>query len=487
MPSCRDSSLVNHKILYYNDRDCEVSALTLKEYLASLRGKRVAVIGAGLSNRPLIGLLASAGVQTAVYDKSTPAALGRFYDEYSAMGVQFHLGENYLDGLSGDVIFRTPSFLPFRPELSAAVKAGAVVTSEMEVFFKLCPCPILAVTGSDGKTTTTTVISRLLEASGRKVWLGGNIGRPLLAQVDQINPEDAAVLELSSFQLHSMDCSPDVAVITNIAPNHLDIHKDYQDYIDAKKQIFLHQRQDARLVLNRDNAVTAACAKEANSSVWWFSRKQSVCPGVYLRPDDVICARIGEQETEIMPAAAIRIPGMHNVENMMTAFAAVWGTVPVEVMGRVARTFPGVAHRLEKIREKDGVTFINDSIASSPDRTIAGLACFAGKVILIAGGKDKGVPFDSLGPAVCEHVKKLFLTGLTAGKIKAAVEAAPAYRPGSPEIFVIDDFTETVLAAADAAQPGDTVLLSPASTSFDRFKNFEERGDLFRKIVEGMD
>ena len=460
--------------------------MTLHEYLTSLRTKRVAVVGAGLSNRPLIGLLADAGVETTVYDKSTPAALGAFYDTYSAKGVRFQLGEDYLAGLSGDVIFRTPSFLPFRPELAAAAAKGAVVTSEMEVFFKLCPCPIVAVTGSDGKTTTTTVIAKLLEAAGKNVWLGGNIGHPLLAEVDKIKPEDMAVLELSSFQLHSMDCTPDVAVITNIAPNHLDIHKDYQDYIDAKKQIFLHQRPDARLVLNRDNAVTAACAGEAPGRVWWFSRRQSVSPGAYLRADGVICVCADGQETPVMPADELRVPGMHNVENMMTAFAAVWGLVPPEVMRQVASSFTGVAHRLEKVRMKDGVTFINDSIASSPDRTMAGLACFDEKIILIAGGKDKGVPFDSLGPAVCRHVKKLFLTGLTAEKIRAAVEGAEEYRPGAPEIYMIDDFTETILAAAAAAQPGDTVLMSPASTSFDRFRNFEERGDLFKKIVKEM-
>ena len=461
--------------------------MTLKEYLASLRGKRVAVVGAGLSNRPLIALLAEAGVETAVYDKSAPDALGEFYDRYSAMGVAFHLGENYLEGLTGDVIFRTPSFLPFRPELAAAVKAGAVVTSEMEVFMALCPCPIVAVTGSDGKTTTTTLISELLKAAGRKVWLGGNIGHPLLAEVDQMSPADVAVLELSSFQLHSMRCSPDVAVITNIAPNHLDIHKDYQDYIDAKKQIFLHQRQNARLVLNRDNAVTAACAGEANSFVCWFSRREQASPGVWLRPDGVICACFGGEEREVLPAAEMKIPGMHNVENMMAAFAAVWGMVPVDAMRQVARSFLGVAHRLETVRVLRGVTYINDSIASSPDRTRAGLACFREKVILIAGGKDKGVPFDSLGPAVCEHVKRLYLTGLTAEKIREAVESAPAYRTGVPEIITMDDFDAAVKAAAAGAEPGDTVLLSPASTSCDRFKNFAERGDRFRRLIEEME
>ena len=475
-------------MLYYNISDREVYTLTLKEYLASLRGKRVTVIGAGLSNRPLIGLLAEAGVETTVCDRSDADALGGFYEDMCAKGVGFHLGESYLDGLGGDVIFRTPSVLPTRPELAAAAADGVVVTSEMEVFMALCPCQVIAVTGSDGKTTTTTLIARMQEAAGRKVWLGGNIGHPLLAEVDGMGPEDVAVLELSSFQLHSMNCSPDVAVITNIAPNHLDIHRDYQDYIDAKKQIFLHQRQNARLVLNRDNEVTCACMGEANSFLWWFSRRESVSPGVYLGPDGVIRARLaGGEEIAVMAADEIRIPGMHNVENVMCAMAAVWGLVPAPVMARVAREFPGVAHRLETVRVLRGVTYINDSIASSPDRTCAGLACFPEKVILIAGGKDKGVPFDKLGPAVCRHVKKLFLTGLTAGKIEQAVKNAPEYRPGAPEIFVLEDFAETVRAAAAAAAPGDTVLLSPASTSFDRFKNFEQRGETFRHIVEEME
>ena len=473
--------------MYYNSIDREVCSLTLKEYIASLGGKRVAVVGAGLSNRPLIDLLADAGIDTTVYDKADAAALGSFYQSRAARGVKFSLGEHYLDALDGDVVFRSPSVLPFRPELVRLAEKGALITSEMEVFFRLCPCPIVAVTGSDGKTTTTTVIAKLLETAGRRVWLGGNIGRPLLADVDKIGPEDAAVLELSSFQLHSMTCAPDVAVITNIAPNHLDIHKDYADYIDAKKRIFLQQKPTGKLVLNRDNDVTRSCADEAPGRVWWFSRKEAVTPGVFLRPDGVICASVDGQVTEIMPAADIKVPGVHNVENMMTAFAALWGLVPPETMADVARTFQGVAHRLETVRVHKGVTYINDSIASSPDRTLAGLACFDEKIILIAGGKDKGVPFDPLGPAICRHVKKLYLTGLTAGKIKAAVESAPEYRPGAPEIFVLDDFTETVRAAAAAAEPGDTVLMSPASTSFDRFKNFEERGELFRKIVMEME
>ena len=350
-------------------RQKEDDTLTLTEYMASLAGKRVAVIGAGVSNRPLIGLLADAGADTAVYDRSTPDALGDFYSEYAARGVTFHLGDDYLDSLDGDVIFRTPSFLPTQPALAQAAARGALVTSEMEVFLRLCPCPVIAVTGSDGKTTTTTLIARMLEAAGRKVWLGGNIGRPLLADVDDMAPEDAAVLELSSFQLHSMTCAPDVAVITNIAPNHLDIHRDYQDYIDAKRQIFLNQRPEAKLVLNHDNAVTAACAGEAKCRIWWFSRRQAVGPGVYLAPDGTIRARLPDgEERAVMAAGDIRIPGMHNVENVMCAMAAVWDLVPPEAMARVAREFTGVPHRLETVRAgAGGVRARKEAVPHGPD------------------------------------------------------------------------------------------------------------------------
>ncbi len=461
--------------------------MTLKDYLSDLKNKAVTVVGAGISNRPLVRLLADAGVSVTVCDRSDPDALGEFYSECAARGVRFRLGEGYLDGLSGDVIFRTPGMHPGHPALRAAAERGAVITSEMEAFFSLCPCRIFAVTGSDGKTTTTTVIAELLKAAGLTVWLGGNIGRPLLADADRIRPSDAAVLELSSFQLHSMYCAPDVAVITNLSPNHLDVHPSYEDYIDAKKQIFRHQGSGGRLVLNRDNAPAAACAEEAKGAVRWFSRAGAVDDGVFLRADGMICAANGGREREILSAAELLVPGVHNIENMMAAFAAAEGYVPPEVMADTARRFTGVAHRLEKIRVLRGVTYINDSIASSPNRTMAGLACFEDKVILIAGGKDKGISYDALGPAVCRHVKRLYLTGMTAGVIRDAVVNAPEYAPGKPEIYVMDDFDETVKAAAAGAEDGDVVILSPASTSFDRFRNFEERGDAFRRVVEGLE
>lgn len=464
----------------------EVRTLTLRNYLTSLAGKRVTVIGAGVSNRPLIGLLAEAGVCLTVCDKASSEALGDFYIENTAKGVRFAVGEGYMDAIDGDIIFRTPGMHPNHPALRAAAERGAIVTSEMELFLSLCPCRVFAVTGSDGKTTTTTLIARLLENAGYTVWLGGNIGRPLLSDVDKMKPSDTVVLELSSFQLHSMKCAPAVALITNISPNHLDVHPSYQDYIDAKKQVFRGQSADARLVLNLDNDQTVACAPEAKGAVSWFSRNRTVVDGAFLRADGMICLAVHGESTEILPASELRIPGVHNIENMMAAFAAVSGYVDAEIMRQTARMFTGVAHRLEKIRVLRDVTYINDSIASSPNRTIAGLSCFAEKVILIAGGKDKGISYDAIGPAICQHVKKLFLTGMTAEVIRAAVEKAPEYHVGAPEIHMIDGFDDSIRAASAAAEAGDTVLLSPASTSFDRFKNFEERGDRFRRVVEEL-
>ena len=457
--------------------------MTLQEYLASLRGRRIAVIGAGISNRPLIGLLAEAGLVVEVRDRSQlPDELAAAWER---QGVSFRLGDDYLEDLRADVIFRTPGLHPYHPALRKAAEAGAVITSEMEVFLSLCPCRVFAVTGSDGKTTTTTLIAEMLREAGKTVWLGGNIGRPLLAETDRIEPDDAAVLELSSFQLHSMSCSPDVAVITNLAPNHLDVHPDYADYVAAKKQIFLGQAPGARLVLNLDNEDTRACAPEAPGQVLWFSRRQRA-EGAFLREDGMLCLCRDGETTDVLPASELLVPGVHNIENMLAAFAAVSGSADAEAMRRTARRFTGVAHRLEKVRVLRGVTFINDSIASSPNRTIAGLRCFGEKVILIAGGKDKGISYDELGPVICAHVKKLFLTGMTADVIRRSTENAPAYRPGALEIRVYEDFAETIRAAAAAAREGDVVLLSPASTSFDRFRNFEERGNAFRAVVEGL-
>ena len=456
--------------------------MTLREYVDSLRNKTVAVLGIGVSNTPLVRLLLDHGIRVTACDKRTREELGALADELEGAGCALRLGPDYLEGLHEDVIFRTPGLRPDMPQIAAAVANGSVLTSEMEAFFQVCPCPIIAVTGSDGKTTTTTIIAELLKAAGKTVWLGGNIGHPLLCDAEGMQPHDYAVLELSSFQLMTMDRSPHIAVVTNLAPNHLDIHRDMAEYVAAKENIFRHQTAGDIAVFNADNAITAEQSTRAAGRSRRFSRQSPLSDGVFLRGDDIVC-RGPEGERVIMQTSDIRIPGVHNVENYMAAIAAVDGLVPDAVIRDFARSFGGVEHRIELVRTLHGVRYYNDSIASSPSRTIAGLRSFPEKVILIAGGYDKHIPFDALGPKVTAHVKLLVLCGATAGKIRAAVEAAPDYRPGHPEIIEVTPFRAAVEAARDRAIPGDVVTLSPACAAFDQFKNFAERGKVFKEIV----
>lgn len=458
--------------------------MTLRDYIESLRHKTVAVIGIGVSNTPLLELLLVEGIRVTACDKRSREQMGEQAEHLEQLGCELHLGADYLKDLDADVIFRTPGLRPDVPEIAACVDRGAVLTSEMEVFFEVCPCTIIAVTGSDGKTTTTTIIAELLKAAGKRVWVGGNIGHPLLCEADGMLATDYAVLELSSFQLMTMKHSPHIAVVTNLAPNHLDVHRDMAEYVAAKENIFRHQSGEDVAVFNADNDITAEQSHRAPGRARLFSRQDEVADGVFLRGEDIVC-RSGGHERAVMTTGDIKIPGVHNVENYMAAIAAVDGLVPDEVIRRFAREFGGVEHRIELVRTYRGVRYYNDSIASSPSRTIAGLRSFHEKVILIAGGYDKHIPFDVLGPEIVEHVKLLVLCGATADKIRAAVENAPGYQPGKPEILDVTPFTAAVEAARDRAQPGDVVTLSPACAAFDQFKNFAERGKFFKSIVDG--
>lgn len=447
------------------------------QYFHALKDKKIAVLGLGVSNRPLVRLLLDFGCNVTGCDKTPREKLDGEVLELEKAGCTLHVGENYLDGVEADVVFRTPGMHPANPAIQALVSRGAQVTSEMEVFFEVCPCTILAVTGSDGKTTTTTLVSEMLKAEGKTVWLGGNIGTPLLPLVRQMQPSDFAVVELSSFQLMDMKRSPARAVITNLAPNHLDIHKDMAEYVQAKTNIFRYQDENGILILNADNPITAAF--RGNGKTLFFSRQKEadVCLA-----DGVIC-RHGEK---VLKTSEILIPGVHNVENYMAAIAMVDGLVSDETIRQVARTFGGVEHRIELVRVKDGVRFYNDSIASSPSRTIAGLRSFPEKVILIAGGYDKHIPYDVLGPEICAHVKKLFLGGATGEKIRKAVISCPEYDLNTLEITDCGSFEPAVRAAAEAAKAGDVVLMSPASAAFDQFKNFMVRGDFYKKLVKEL-
>ena len=446
-----------------------------EQYFASLKNKKIAVLGLGVSNRPLVRLLLEFGCAVTGCDRTPREKLDEEVLELERAGCVLHTGDNYLDGVEADVVFRTPGMHPNNPAIRALADRGAEITSEMEAFFALCPCRIIAVTGSDGKTTTTTLISEMLKAQGYTVWLGGNIGTPLLPKAREMKCSDFAVVELSSFQLMDMQHSPSRAVVTNLAPNHLDVHKDMAEYVDAKKNIFRFQGQEDLLILNADNAITDSFA--GNGKTHRFSRQGK---DVRIRLENGMIYR---DETPVLNVEDILLPGVHNVENYMAAIGAVEGLVGDDVIRSVAKTFGGVAHRIELVRVKDGVRYYNDSIASSPSRTIAGLRSFTEKVILIAGGYDKQIPYDVLGPEICAHVKKLFLGGATGPKIRQAVENAPEYRPGFPEIVDCADFTQAVDAACASAKPGDTVLMSPASAAFDQFKNFEVRGNYFKKII----
>lgn len=446
-------------------------AQKFKEYI---KGRRVNVIGIGISNLPLIKYLVDAGADVLACDMHDAVWLGENFTVCEKLGVKMNLGEGYLDKLDGEIIFKTPGMRYDVPKLLEAKERGAHITSEMEVFFKLCPSHIIAVTGSDGKTTTTSLIHHMLKSAGYRTWLGGNIGKPLLSEVDNMTDNDYVILELSSFQLHTMQDTPEIAVITNLSPNHLDWHTDYNEYIEAKTNIFKNMNSKNRLVLNADNADSAALLPISHCEVKMFSRNAKA--SVYLDGDTIVC-----DGKKVLNINDIKIPGMHNVENYMAAIAAVRELVSDTVIENTAKEFGGVPHRIELVREKDGVRYYNSSIDSSPNRTINTLKVFPEKVIMICGGKDKGIPYDDIGEPIADNVKTLILIGATSGKIKEAL--INTGRADEVKIIEVSAYSEAVSVAHSEAKEGDVVLLSPASTSFDMFRNFEERGNLFKKLV----
>lgn len=443
----------------------------------SFDGVSVAVIGLGISNTPLIGWLLERGAVITARDKKPFEKLNEKVRSYKERGVRFVCGEDYLEDLNEKFIFKAPGLRYDIPQIKQAVDSGSILTSEMELFFELCPCKIIGVTGSDGKTTSTTLIYKALAATygEDKVFVGGNIGKPLLPELGKMKEDCFAVLELSSFQLHTMKRSPDISVITNISPNHLDYHKSMEEYIEAKKNIYLHARPGSRLVLNGKNEITSKLGDDAPSSV---DIVKFVYGDVEVQ-DGYICRR-GER---VLKVSDILIPGAHNVENYMGVIAALDKLVPDEVIANIAKTFKGVEHRIEFVRELDGVRYYNSSIDSSPTRTAAALGSFDQKLIVICGGYDKHIPFEPLAETLCQRAKTVVLTGATAGRIKDVLLASESYKPGFPEVIEKKDFADAVNAAKAAAASGDVVILSPACASFDAFANFEERGNTYKGIV----
>ncbi len=462
--------------------------MKVKAFLESLNGKTIGFIGIARSNLPVMELFHSYGAKIVARDAREN--LGEETEILDKISADKILGkENYLSNLNEDMILRSPGVPYMLPEIQEAVTNNVNVTSEMELFFELCPCKIYAVTGSDGKTTTTSIISTMLKAAGKRVHLGGNIGTPLLPKIREISPHDYAVVELSSFQLISMRKSPTVAVVTNLSPNHLDVHADMEEYVNAKKNIFAFQRPSNRLVLNLDNDITVKFTDEARAEIWGFSKEKAVEQGAYFKNGIIYVD--GE---ELMRASDIKIPGVHNVENYMAAACAVWGEVEKHNIIATAKTFGGVVHRTEFVREFDGVKYYNDSIATSPSRTMSGtLNLYSKKIILIAGGADKGVAFDELGEMICDKVKVLILVKpkkkldgfkeSAADKISEAVMKSKKYHNGNPLIIRVKNMDEAVNAAREIASNGDVVSLSPACTAFDMYKSFEVRGNHYKEIV----
>ena len=452
------------------------------EFKRFILGKRVAVVGIGVSNIPLINFLLDLGATVTAFDKKTKEELGETATDFNNKGVKLELGEGYLEKLNGfDVVFKTPSMRIDCESLVKVKKEGAYITSEMEEFVRYTKGKVYAITGSDGKTTTTTIISKLLEEQGYKTWVGGNIGTPLFSQIEKINEKDRVVLELSSFQLMTMKEEIDIAICTNLAPNHLDMHKDMEEYIEAKKNIFLYQDPNGLLIINRENKITHDFKKEAKGIVKEFSSNREILDGAYYKEGILYV-----EGKEVCRKDDIVIKGMHNVENYLAAFIATNDDVSIETMKKVAETFAGVEHRCELVREIDGVKYYNDSIASSPTRTLAGLKAFDKKIIVIAGGYDKHIPFEPLAYEGYPYIKELILMGATKEKIKTVFDKLEEENGIKTNIKMAKSLEDAVDIAKASAEAGDVVTLSPACASFDMYPNFMVRGNKFKEIVKGL-
>ena len=459
----------------------------LRDFEKYIQGKKVAIIGIGVSNIPLLDYFHSLNANVTVFDtkeeNQIDTSILKKIKDYS---FSFEGGKNYLDNLIGfDIIFRSPSCMPYTPQIEKEVKRGAILTSEIEMILKLAPCKIIGVTGTEGKTTTTTLIYTIINKSGKRCFLGGNMGKPIFTKIKDVNSDDIIVLELSSFQLVNMEQSPNISVVTNIYPDHLNVHKSYEEYREAKKNIFKHQNRDDIVVLNYDNEFTRDFAKEAEGRVIFFSSKEKLEDGyIYDKTDETIKYCKDNIRRHIIKKEDIKLKGVHNYENICAALAATSTIVDIDTQIQAIKEFNGVEHRLEFVRELDGVKWYNDSIGTSPASTIAGLNSFNENIILLAGGSDKGLDYTEVGKVIAKNVRALLLTGPTSEKIENATKQALGEK--KIDIYYPSSMREAVNLAKQIANKGDVVLLSPASASFDLYKNFEDRGNQFKNLVNEL-
>lgn len=437
--------------------------------LDNYKDKKIGFVGLGISNMPIAEMMSKRGIDVTLRDRKPQNAME---------GFRCIFGDDYLQNIDEDILFLAPAINIARlPELQSAQRRGVILTTEMEEFFKLCPCLKIGVTGSDGKTTTTTLIAKMLEHAGKRVFLGGNIGANLFCRLEEITPNDIAVCELSSFQLIKMNMSPDIAVLKNIAPNHLDWHTDMDEYVDAKKNIFRFQSKDSRCVLSADNSYTKSfCAQVAGELLTTSESPATNADVLYLHDGIYVKGEKWLDDSDIF------IVGHHNRNNFADAIAALQGLITRDDALTIAKSFSGVKHRIQFVAEKNGVKYYNSSIDSSPTRTAAALKSFNQKVIVICGGYDKHIPYEPLGELFCEHAKAAITMGATGEKIRGVLKSSGFKR----EVLTAEDMHDAVTKAHDIAKSGDVVILSPASASFDLYKNFEERGDIFIREVENL-
>lgn len=458
-------------------------------------GRRVTVVGLGREGAAVARYLAARGAHVIVTDRKPAEELIPFVQTLQRWPVEYALGGHPEWVLNSEMLFVSPGIPPDIPLLARAREMGISLSSETELFFSLCPAPIIGITGSSGKTTTTSLVGEIFRKAGERTWVGGNIGEPLLNVVDDIAPTDRVVMELSSFQLEHLDMSPHIAAVLNITPNHLDRHRSMEAYAAAKRHIVAYQHEDDVAVFGRDDDMAYQMGLETAAHrphrVAWFSAAEPVSWGAYGHAGELIFAD-GAHAHRVGYVHDIRLRGAHNVLNTLAAIAiAGVGGAPVEAMFETIGTFEGVPHRLEEVRTWRDVVFVNDSIATSPERSMAALRSFAEPIVLLAGGRDKDLFWGDWAELVLQRVRKVVLFGEAAGLIREALMEAfsNAASAGISTLLTPADVHEAVTlekavqTAVEVARPGDVVLLSPGGTSYDAYLDFAERGEHFRRLV----
>lgn len=453
--------------------------------LTPLCGKRVVVLGFGRQGRALARWLPAQGASVVVSDLNSADALG---DLSAYPHVEFVLGQHPESLLDGADLLCVSGGVPLELEVvQAALRRGISLVNDAQLFLERCPAPVIGITGSAGKTTTTTLVGDMLRQAGYKTWVGGNIGDVLLDVLADIQPDDRVVMELSSFQLEIMTVSPPVAAVLNITPNHLDRHGTMEAYTRAKAQIVVHQNADDVAVLGRDDAGSCQLADVVTGELAWFSRYEMVADGAFLAGQRLLVAGLASVDGAprvVCERSDIRLRGEHNLLNTLAA-CAIAGVIgaPPDAMAAAIRAFTGVAHRLEVVRTLNGVTWVNDSIATAPERVVAALRSFDEPLILLAGGKDKKLPWAEMIELALTKARHIIAFG-HAGSL--VVDTVRQVAGDTHAVTRVETLAQAVALAHELARPGDVVLLSPGGTSYDAYRDFAERGAHFRQLVNGL-